>query len=316
MRTAFVQALVDVAEADPAVVLLTGDLGYTVLEPFADRFRDRFFNVGVAEQNMLCLATGLAAGGYKPYAYSIATFASMRPYEFFRNGAVLHQLPVRVVGVGSGVDYGHNGVTHYALEDVAIMRAQPDLTVVAPADPQQTRTAVLATADLPGPLYLRLGKDSAAIPGLGGAFGLGRAELLGAGHDVAIVTYGGITAEAVEAARLLAAEGVEATVAVVASLAPAPVEDLLTLLGRVPVVLTLESHYVTGGVGSLVCEVVAEHGLACRVVRLGMRSMPRGTTGEARYLLDRHGLSAPHVAAAARRALSAPLATPEADLLL
>lgn len=306
MRTAFVEALVDLAEHDPSIVLLTGDLGYTVLEPFADTFADRFFNVGVAEQNMLALATGLATNGFKPYAYSIATFASMRPYEFFRNGAVLHQLPVRVVGIGSGVDYGHNGITHYALEDVAIMRAQPELAVVAPADPAQARAAVLATADLPGPMYLRLGKGGTPVPGLDGRFELGRAELIGTGRDVAIVTYGGIATEAVEAARILGDEGIAATVAVVASLAPAPVADLCALLGDVPVAVTLESHYVTGGVGSLVCEVVAEKGLGCRVVRCGMRSMPRGTTGEAAYLLDRHGLSAPDVAAAARAALAAP----------
>ena len=304
MRTAFVETLVDLAEDDPSIVLLTGDLGYTVLEPFAERFANRFFNVGVAEQNMLGLATGLAANGFKPYAYSIATFASMRPYEFFRNGPVLHQLPVRLVGIGSGVDYGHNGITHYALEDVAIMRAQPDLAVIAPADPAQARSAVLATADLPGPVYLRLGKDGTAVRGLDGRFELGRAALIGAGRDVAIVTYGGIAAEAVEAARLLGEQGVNATVVVVASLAPAPEEDLRAVLGEVPVAVTLESHYVVGGVGSLVSEVVAENGLACRVVRCGMRTMPRGTTGDAAYLLDRHGLSARHVAGAAQAALA------------
>lgn len=303
MRAAFVQALVELAERDPSVVLLTGDLGYTVVEPFVERFGDRFFNVGVAEQNMLGLATGLAASGFKPYAYSIATFASMRPYEFFRNGAVLHELPVRLVGVGGGVDYGHNGVTHYALEDVALMRVQPDLAVVAPADPAQTRAAVLAMADLPTPAYLRLGKDGVPIPELGGRFALGRAELLGTGDDVAIVTYGGITVEALAAAELLAAEGVGATVAVVASLAPAPEEDLADLLGRVPVAVTLESHYVVGGVGSLVCEVVAERGLGCRVVRCGITSMPRGSTGDRPYLFDRHGISAAQVAGVALAAV-------------
>lgn len=314
MRAAFVTALVDLALHDPTIVLLTGDLGYTVLEPFIDQFPDRFFNVGVAEQNMLGLATGLAANGFKPYAYSIATFASMRPYEFFRNGPVLHQLPVRLVGIGSGVDYGHNGVTHYALEDVAIMRAQPGLAIVAPADPAQTAAAVTATGSLPGPIYLRLGKDETPVPGLDGRFALGRADLIGAGHDVAIVTYGGITNEAVEAARLLAADGVHATVAVVASLAPVPVADLVDLLSQVPLAVSLESHYVVGGVGSLVSEIVAENGLGCRVVRCGMREMPRGTTGSAAYLLDRHGLSAARVARATLDALRAleerqPLAT-------
>ncbi len=109
-------------------MLLTGDLGYMVLDVFSNRFPDRFFNVGVAEQNMVGIATGLAEAGYVPFVYSIATFATMRPYEFIRNGPVLHDLPVRIVGVGGGFDYGHNGITHFALEDYALMRAQPDMT--------------------------------------------------------------------------------------------------------------------------------------------------------------------------------------------
>ena len=117
-----------------SIVLLTGDLGFTVVEPFAERFPVRFFNVGVAEQNMLGVATGLAEAGFVPFVYSIATFATLRSYEFVRNGPVLHHLPVRVVGVGGGLEYGMNGVTHYALEDIAIMRTQPGMTVLAPAD--------------------------------------------------------------------------------------------------------------------------------------------------------------------------------------
>src|SRR6266516_2483950 len=122
MRGAFTKAVTELAQRDPRIVLLTGDLGYMALEPFADAFPDRFFNVGVAEQNMIGLATGLAEAGFIPFAYSIATFATMRPYEFLRDGPILHELPVRLVGVGGGLDYGHNGVTHYALEDVALMR--------------------------------------------------------------------------------------------------------------------------------------------------------------------------------------------------
>src|SRR5438093_2400618 len=138
MRRAFVNTLVELAERDPRILLLTGDLGYLALEPFSERFPDRFFNVGVAEQNMVGLATGLAEAGYIPFCYSIVTFASLRPYEFIRNGPILHQLPVRVVGVGGGVEYGHNGATHYGLEDVGVMRVQPGISVIAPADAQQT----------------------------------------------------------------------------------------------------------------------------------------------------------------------------------
>jgi len=209
---------------------------------------------------------------------------------------VLHNLPVRLVGVGGGLDYGHNGSTHYALEDIGIMRIQPGLTVVAPADPAQARSAVLATAEVPGPVYLRLGKGVRPIPELGGRFRLGRAELLGEGTDVAIITYGGISAEAVAAAELLATSAVGATVAVVASIAPPPVDDLVGLLGRVRMAVTLESHQITGGLGSLVSEVVAENGLDCRVVRRGMTSLPSGGTGGPEYLHDLHGLSHRHVA--------------------
>jgi len=303
VRHAFVQALLQISERDESIVLLTGDLGYTVLEPFAERFPDRFFNVGVAEQNMMGLATGLALSGCKPYVYSIATFASMRPYEFLRNGPVLHELPVRLVGVGGGLDYGHNGATHHALEDIGLMRLQPGLAVVAPADPAQARNAVLATAEWPGPVYLRIGKDGDDIAGLGGRFELGRAQLLGSGTDVAIVTYGSITAEAIRAASLLEAAGVGTTIAVAASITPAPLDDLADLLDRVHLAVTLEAHYPSGGIGSLVCEMVAELGLRCRVVRAGVTTITRGTSGGRSYLYDKYRLSGDHVAETALAAL-------------
>src|SRR5213080_1962554 len=155
MRRAFVNTLVELAERDPRVLLLTGDLGYMALEPFAQRFPDRFFNVGVAEQNMVGLATGLAEAGFIPFVYSIVTFASLRPYEFIRNGPILHQLPVRIVGVGGGFDYGHNGATHYALEDVGILRLQRGITVVVPAEDAQIQSMLTETYTLPRPVYYR-----------------------------------------------------------------------------------------------------------------------------------------------------------------
>jgi len=303
VRTAFTDELLELAAQDERVLLLTGDLGFTVLEPFAERFPDRFFNAGVAEQNMVGMATGLAEAGLHPFAYSIATFASMRAYEFLRNGAALHELPVRVVGVGGGLDYGHNGVTHYALEDVGIMRVQPSVTVIAPADPAQARAAVWATAELPGATYFRIGKASAPIAGLDGRFELGRAALLGDGEDVAIVALGPMAKEAVEAAALLSEEGIGATVAVVSSLNPSPVDDLAELLAGVPLAVSAEAHYLTGGAGSLVAEVIAERGLDCRLVRCGVREMPRGDTGSQAHLYETHGLSAAQLAGATLGAL-------------
>jgi transketolase len=304
MRNEFAHTLAELAERDPRVVLLTGDLGYTVLEPFAERHPDRFFNAGVAEQNMLGLATGLAEAGFVPFVYSIATFASMRGYEFFRNGGALHELPVRLVGVGAGFDYSVNGVTHYAIEDVALMRVQPNITTIAPADTAQAQTALLAVWDLPRPLYLRIAKTSDLVPGLDGGFELGRAAKIGDGADVAIVALGSAAANAVAAAEQLRAEGIEATVGVVSSLNPDPVEDLVTLLGRVPLAVTIEEHYLNGGVGSLVSELVAERGLDCRVVRFGVREMPRGAVGSEQFLQQANSLTPDDVTATVLQALS------------
>jgi transketolase len=298
VRSEFVAGLVELAERDERVLLLTGDLGYTVVEPFAERFPDRFVNVGVAEQNMVGVATGLAEAGFVPFVYSIATFASMRGYEFIRNGPLLHELPVRIVGVGGGLDYGHNGVTHYALEDVAIMRTQPGMTVLAPADPDQALAALRATSRVAGPVYVRLGKESRPLDGLDGRFELGRATVLGEGTDVAIVALGTMAHEAAAAAEALAARDVSAAVAVVASVSPPPLDDLAELLERCRLALTVEAHYLAGGLGSLVAEVVADRRLDCRLLRRGVGDVPRGLTGEQQSLLRAFGLTAGQLVAA------------------
>lgn len=304
MRGAFIRSLVEVAERDRRVVLLTGDLGFMVVEPFADRFPDRFFNVGVAEQNMTGIATGLAEAGFVPYTYSIATFAVLRPYEFIRNGPVLHGLPVRIVGVGGGFDYGHAGPTHHAVEDLAVTRALAGMTVVAPADHEQAEAAVRATADLPGPVYLRLGKDDrSVVRGLHGRFRLGRVEVVRTGADLALVASGAIATEAARAAEALAAKGIEASVVVVSSLSPAPLDDLAAVLAPFDVAMTVESHSVVGGLGSLVCELVAQRGMGCRVVTCGVRSAPDGLSGSERWLNDRHGISADQLVRTAVREL-------------
>jgi transketolase len=307
MRGAFASTLAGMAARDPRILLLTGDLGFRALEPFADAHPDRFFNVGVAEQNMIGLATGLAEAGMRPYVYSIATFATLRPYEFVRNGPVLHRLPVRIVGVGGGLEYGPAGHSHHALEDLALMRIQPGLAVVAPADARQLRAALHATEALAGPVYLRIGKEERPdLPGLDGRFALGEAAIVRAGADLLVVATGTASHEAVAAAEALAADGVETTVAVVASVAPAPTDELAALLGRFRVALTVENHYVVGGLGSLVSEIVAERGLGCRVVRLGVGDTLAQATGSRPFLEELHGLSSARIARAADAALARP----------
>ena len=292
MRGAFVRTLVELADTDRRIALLTGDLGYMALEPFSERFPDRFVNAGVAEQNMVGVATGLAEAGFIPFVYSIVTFASLRPYEFIRNGPVLHQLPVRVVGVGGGFEYGPQGTTHHGLEDLAVMRVQPGMTVIATADHRQHATALRATWDLPGPVYYRIGKDDTTeVPGLDGRFRLGRAELVRPGRDVCLVATGSVAAEAAAAAEMLGARGVDAGCLIVACLQPAPAEDIAAALGNVPAALTVEAHYANGGLGSLVSEVVAERGIRCRVRRCAVRTTPDGVSGSQRFMHQVHGLS-------------------------
>jgi transketolase len=228
----------------------------------------------------------------------------LRPYEFIRNGPIQHRWPVRIVGVGGGFDYGTNGLSHYGLEDIAVMRAQPGIQVIAPADAQQTRTALLRAWNLPGPVYLRIGKDDRPIvPGLGGKFELGRVQSLSDGSEVLIVAMGSVAMEAAAATQALREKNVSCGLAILAHLNPAPVEHLATLLANVPLVLTVEAHYCTGGAGSLVAEVIAERGLRCRLVRCGVRELPEAISGSARFHHQKHGLGAEQLVETALQSL-------------
>lgn len=306
MRSAFIEALVDLAAADDRVILLTGDLGFTVIEPFAQRFPDRFHNVGVAEQNMVGIATGLAEGGFIPFVYSIATFATLRAYEFIRNGPVLHRLPVRVIGVGGGFEYGSAGATHHALEDIAVTRVLPGLTVIAPADHQQAVSALKATWNLPGPVYYRLGKDEVTtIDGLDGAFDLARVFKVRSGNDVGLVTTGAIAREAMAAADSLALSGIGASVFIAATISPAPSAHLAEQLAPFRTVATIEAHYREGGLGSLVAEVLADCGRATRLVRLGVEATTGRAGGSERFMNRLNRLSGDLIADDVRVALGA-----------
>ena len=299
MRKQFVATLTELAVTDERVVLLTADLGFMVLEPFAQRHPDRFFNVGVAEANMISLAAGMATEGYIPFCYSIATFASMRGYEQFRNGAVLHELPVRIVGIGGGFAYGSAGFTHHALEDIALMRVQPGVGIVAPADDAQVDRALRDHYARPEPMYLRLAKETESHPELEGRFRWGHLETIGDG-DIAIIALGSMTGIALEAQRRLLADGVHTVVAVAASIAPAPTEDLVALLASKRACITIEDHRPIGGLGSLVAEAIADNGLGVRLIRRGVIDRIGETSGSEEFLRRRNGLDVEGLIAAVR----------------
>jgi transketolase len=304
MRKAFAQELVDLAHADRRVVLLTADLGFGVLDDFAKTHPQRFFNVGVAEANMVGMATGLAEAGYIPFLYSIATFASLRPFEQWRNGPSLHHLPVRLIGIGGGFEYGPNGVTHAALEDIGTMRLLPNVQVVVPADERQARSALQATYDAPHPIYYRISKtEDSDIPGLDAGFAVDAIDVIRRGEDALIIAAGPIVREALKAAELLAERGVGTAVAVLSSLQPAPLKALEELLSDFPIITTVEAHRSSGGLGSIVAECIADNGIACRLLRCAVAGQTNGISGSESYMNARFGLDAKSISSRILEAL-------------
>jgi len=307
VRTAFIETLVDLASVDERIFLLTGDLGWTVVEAFATKFPDRFLNVGVAEQNMAGIATGLAQAGFVPFIYSIVTFASMRCYEQVRNGAILHELPVRIVGIGGGYAYGHAGPTHYGLEDLSIARTQPGMTVIAPADPAQTRSALRTIMSVSGPVYLRIGKGgNPEVPGLNGRFALSRPEVVREGSQALFLACGNIVHDALRAAHLLSEKGISVTVAIMAHLPFTASFELIELLSRFPFVLTVEEAYAVGGLGSLVAETIAQSHLQCHLCIRGVTKNFSCESGSESYMRAQHSLNAEALAESAIKLLMSP----------
>ena len=276
MRLKFIQTLADLAQKDKRIVLLTADCGYTVLELFAQRFADRFFNVGVAEQNMIGMATGLAEAGFIPFCYSMASFVSMRPFEFIRNGPVLHNLPVRIIGIGAGFDYGHSGITHFGLEDIGILRTLPGLRIIVPVDDCQAQKALIKTWDLPGPIYYRLSKTSQpACPGFKGCFkATGELDLIQEGTDILLIGVGPMANLLVRAASQLHPAGISATIVALTSVVPFNKATFINLIQGFKVALIVEEHLSVGGAGAMLAEIMAENNIRCRLVRHAVDKIP------------------------------------------
>lgn len=259
MRTAFIKALSALAAADNRIWLVTGDLGYSVLEAFHERFPARYLNAGVAEQNLTGIAAGLASCGRIVFTYSIANFPTLRCFEQIRNDVCYHELPVKIVSVGGGYAYGPQGYTHHGLEDLAVMRTLPGMTVVAPGDPLETELATRAVANAAGPCYLRLGKArEQVIHRQPPDFALGRAIRVREGRDVTLITTGGVLAFALAAAERLAAEHkLEARVLSMHTLKPLDTGAIAAAVRDTGGIVTVEEHSVIGGLGSAVADVLA-----------------------------------------------------------
>lgn len=259
MRSAFIDTLEALAEEDPRVCLVVGDLGYSVIERFAEAHPKQFVNAGVAEQNMIGLATGLALSGRIVFTYSIANFATLRCLEQIRNDVCYHQANVKVVAVGGGLAYGSLGASHHATEDLAILRALPELTVVAPGDPVEARLATRAVAELSGPAYLRLGKaGERVVHNDEPRFRLGEAIRVRDGHDLTLISTGSALSLGIDLAERLARGGKSVRLLSMHTLSPFDREAVVEAAMETRMIFSLEEHSVVGGLGSAVAEVLAE----------------------------------------------------------
>jgi transketolase len=305
MRTAFFRTLMELVQADPRVTLMVGDLGFGSVEPFAERFASQFVNAGVAEQNMTGVAAGMALSGRIVFTYSIANFPTLRCLEQIRNDVCYHSANVKVVAVGGGFVYGSLGSTHHATEDLAIMRALPNLTVVAPGDPGEAAAATAAVAAHPGPCYLRLGRAGEAnVHNSPPHFVLGRAIQLTDGTDVSVISTGGMLETAARAAEMLTRDGISVRLLSMHTVKPIDLEAIVAAAHETDAVVTLEEHSITGGLGGAVAEVLAELGERRPLFRrLGLAPGFVGVAGTQDYLRERAGLDPQSVAAAVRQLL-------------
>lgn len=293
MRDDFVRALCELAVDDPRVMLLTGDLGFGVLDEFAARFPAQYVNAGVAEQNMTAMAAGLALDGHKVYTYSIANFATLRCLEQIRNDVCYHDADVTIVSVGGGFSYGQLGMSHFATEDLAILRALPGMRVVAPTEPWEAYAATRALHASSGPAYLRIDRAGAALTTPNPGFQLGRARWIREGKDATIIAIGGILSEAVAAAERLATLGVDTAVVAVHCLKPLDMEMVARVVASTPVVVTLEEHTTVGGLGGALleaCEALRTFPQVMR--RVGLRDCYPTVVGDQAYLRGAYGLDA------------------------
>jgi transketolase len=307
MRNAFVETLFDLAVRDARIVLITGDLGFGVVTRFMEQLPRQFVNAGVAEQNMTGLAAGMALSGKIVFTYSIANFPTLRCLEQIRNDLCYHRANVTVVSVGGGFAYGAMGSTHHATEDLGIMRTLPEMVVVAPADPVETRHATRAIVDHLGPCYLRLGKAGERVVHQGSiAFELGRAIQVRDGRDVTLISTGALLHTALRAADHLAAEGREARVLSMHTIKPLDEDAVLKAAQETQAIATLEEHSIIGGLGSAVAEVLAEAGAGSPFKRLGLPSSFSPHIGGQEFLLERHGLTVGAIVPVIRQLLERP----------
>jgi transketolase len=271
-RDAFGKVIVELGAENEAIVALTADLTDSVkLNEFKEKFPNRFFNLGVAEQNMMGVAAGLTLAGKIPYACTYAVFSSMRALEQVRTDIAYNDLPVRIVSSHGGISFGIAGATHQAIEDIGIYRGIAGMTVLVPADAVETAAILRASVGLPGPVYVRLNRiKEKPVYTHEVAYQIGTPDLVESGEDVLLVATGAQVGESIEAAKLLHEHGVDVGVLNVSSIKPIDQTIMVDILNNYPIVITVEQHNINNGLGSAIAEIIAENRLNIRFRRHGL----------------------------------------------
>jgi transketolase len=297
MRNNFADEITRLAESDKRVVLLSGDIGNRLFDGFKAKAPDRFFNCGVAEANMMGMAAGLAMSGMRPVVYTIAPFTTTRVMEQIRVDVCYHDVPVVIVGVGSGLGYASLGATHHSCEDMAMLRSLPNMSVLAPADPLEVRGVLRAALRHSGPSYIRMGKKGEPnvhreVPDIE----IGRSVVVRDGVDVCLLAVGVMLPTVLEAAEALARRGITARVVSVVSVKPLDNSLLRDAFARFPLVASVEEHSLIGGFGAALAEWIVDHGpVTARLLRFGTKDRFPHEAGETEYARERDGLTAHNI---------------------
>ena len=294
-RAAYGEALAELGKTNDKVVVLDADLSKsTMTATFQKAFPDRFFNIGIAEANMVDIAAGMSTMGLIPFCSTFAMFGAGRVYEQIRNSIAYPRLNVKLCMSHAGVSVGEDGASHQCLEDLALMRVIPGMTVLCPADATETRKAVFAAAELDGPVYIRLARLATPVFEEDYPFEIGKANVLREGSDVAVFATGLMVSEALEAAKLLEAQGRSAAVINVHTIKPIDAQCVMDYAQKCSRVVTVEEHSVIGGLGDAVADVLMGK-ICCQFKKIGVQDQ-FGQSGKAKDVLREYGLNAPQIA--------------------
>lgn len=287
MRNHLINKITEFAGQNENIMLITADLGFSVIEKFKERFPNRYINVGIAEQNMATVAAGLALEGNTVFIYSIGNFPTLRCIEQIRNDICYHNANVKILAVGSGFAYGTLGMTHHATEDLAIMRALPNMKVFTPCDSISAEAIAQAVCRINGPCYVRLERGGEPeIFSKDEKFEIGKLKEIRKGYDIAVITIGTVVNEAIKAADILREQNKNISVYSVYSLKPIDKEQILEIAQKYNYIITVEEHQITGGLGSTIAEIIAENNMVTKIIRLGLNDEFTSVVGNQEYLRE------------------------------